>query len=63
MPEQPAEHAARLKISYPLWTICRASDGHGWTASKGRVRLWASALPDLEVSLAEADRPRERRTT
>lgn len=34
MSRTPAAEAARLRLTYPLWSIARALDGPGWTAKR-----------------------------
>jgi hypothetical protein len=41
MPEQPAEVVARMKRSYPRWTIKCVERGRGLIAHRGSEHLWA----------------------
>jgi hypothetical protein len=53
--EQSAEHLARLKRAYPLWSIRRITEGFGFAAQRaGRPGVWAATLPDLEARLHDA---------
>ena len=49
----PAATLARLKVSYPLWTIRRVTSGDGYTAHRrgDRKRVYAPTLADLERQL------------
>ena len=54
--EQRAGHLARLKVTFPLWRITRATDdGTGYFARRDEATLWAETLAGLEVALADAE--------
>jgi hypothetical protein len=55
-PEQPAEHLARIKRQHPLWSIRHVAEGPGWTANRGKARVWAGTLGRLEQQLRDAGR-------
>ncbi len=56
--EQPAGHLDRLKVTFPLWRITRATDGGtGYFARRGEGTLWAETLEGLEAALADAEAP------
>lgn len=60
MPERPSEHLARIRRTYPLWSI-RPVDpglGTGWTAHRGERRVWAPTLALMEAALAGIKRGR-----
>lgn len=56
--EQPTGHLARLKVTFPLWRITRATDGGtGYFARRDEGTLWAETLAGLEVAMADAEAP------
>jgi hypothetical protein len=55
----PAAHLARLKVTYPAWSIRRVTSGQGYTAQRRDTRgglrsIYAPDLASLETALAEA---------
>ncbi len=57
MTEQPAKHLARLKVTFPMWSLRRAEEGSGFTGHRlSGQRVWAQSLSQLESRLAAAER-------
>jgi hypothetical protein len=58
MSTTPAAHLARLKVQFAGWSIhaIEPGKGTGYTAQRGRLRLYAVTLGELEAALAETDR-------
>lgn len=59
MTRTPAATAARLKVTYPKWSIREVRSGRGWTARHRETgaTVYADSPAALEVTLAEVDRP------
>jgi len=47
----PAAELARVKATYPAWSIRRVNGGEGFTAHRGGDRIHARTLGELEHEL------------